>query len=147
MKHKLSRLSQSLFLGSSIIVASMTSVSASNEFDGLKIAMYQPASTLASEFANAKLSPEKMLSMADKLHSTQMSETQEELEFALVYAAANKGLAEAQFRLANYYIESELIEADETEAGFWLEEAIEQGHEGAKFVYENLYVLSFDIGC
>ena len=147
MKHKLSHLSHSLFLSSSIIVASMTSVSASNEFDEQKIAMYQPASTLASHFSSAKLSPEKMLEMANKLHSTQMSTTQEELEFALIYSAANKGLAEAQFRLANYYIESELVEADETEAAFWLEEAIEQGHEGAKFVYENIYVLSFDIGC
>lgn len=147
MKHQFSRLSHSLFFGSSIIVGSMTSVSASNEFYEQKIAMYQPASTLALLFDSAKLSAEKMLMMADKLHNTQMSLSQENLEFALIFSAANKGLAEAQFRLANYYIDSELVAADETEASYWLEEAIEQGHEGAKFIYENIYTLNFDIGC
>lgn len=49
---------------------------------------------------------------------------EQELEFALVFSAAQKGLAEAQFRLANYYIDSKLIVADETEASYWLEEAI-----------------------
>ena len=146
MNHNFKQVSQSLFLGSSLIVAGITSVSANNT-DELQLAMYQPAHINTATFSSSKLSAEKMLKMADQLHRPVMSKNQQELEFSLIFSAANKGLAEAQFRLANYYIDSDLVEADEQEASFWLEEAIEQGHEGAKFVYENVYVVSFDIGC
>lgn len=77
-----------------------------------------------------------------------MSSSQKNLEFALVYSAANKGSSEAQFRLANYYVEGDLVAEDETEASYWLEQAMEQGHQGAKFVYDNLYLAhNFDVGC
>ena len=147
MKHNFKRISQSLFLGSSLITASVASVSASDGISNQQIAMYKPALSIAAPLLNSKLSAENMLAMAESLNNERMSKYQQELEFALIFSAANKGLAEAQFRLANYYIESTLIEPDETEAALWLEEAIEQGHEGAKFVYENIYVLHFDIGC
>lgn len=147
MKYKLSQLSQSLFLGGSIIVSGMSSALANVELNNQDIAMSQDVSTFAADFSRAKFSSNKLLEMADNIHTTEMTSSQEKLVFALVYSAAKRGLAEAQFRLANYYIDSDLVVADETEAAFWLEEAIEQGHKGAKFVYENIYVLSFDIGC
>jgi TPR repeat protein len=125
----------------------MSSVLANENFAEQQIVMYKPASSIAAPLLDSTLSAEKMLAMADSLYTPRMSKYQQELEFALIFSAANKGLAEAQFRLANYYMDDELIAADETEASFWLEEAIEQGHKGAKFVYENTYLLNFDIGC
>jgi len=147
MKKTFNHISHSLLLSSSIIAASMSSVLANENFAEQQIAMYKPASNIAAPLLDSTLSAEKMLAMADSLYTTRMSKYQQELEFALIFSAANKGLAEAQFRLANYYMDDELIAADETEASFWLEEAIEQGHQGAKFVYENIYVLNFDFGC
>jgi len=147
MKPNFNHLSHSLLLGSSLIVGSLTSVSANDNFEEQQIAMVQPASSLAAHFSTSKLSAEKLLAMADKLNHTQMDSTQEKLEFALIYSAANKGLSEAQFRLANYYINSELVAANEDKVIYWLTQAIGQGHEGAIFVYENLYENFIDIGC
>lgn len=147
MKHIFNRISYKLLLGSSIITSSMSPVLANENIDGQQLAMYQPSSTLASNFSTSKLSGEKLLAIADKLNSTKMDSEQQKLEFALVYTAANKGLSEAQFRLANYYIESELVAADEDKAIYWLTQAIDQGHQGAQFVYENFYESHFDIGC
>jgi len=147
MKYNFNHITHGLILSSSLIVGSISSVSANTVLDGQQISMYTPESKLASPLLGSKLSAEKMLAMADSLHNPRMSKYQKNLEFALIYSAANKGLAEAQFRLANYYIDSELIEPNEVEASIWLEEAIAQGHQGAKFVYENIYVNTFDIGC
>ncbi len=147
MKPDFNHLSHSLLLGSSLIVGSLASVSANDNFEEQQIAMVQPASSLASHFSTTKLSAEKMLEMANKLNMEQMNSTQEKLEFALIYSAANKGLAEAQFRLANYYINNKLVSADEDKALYWLTQAINQDHQGAIFVYENLYEDFIDIGC
>lgn len=149
MKHKFN-LSHSLVLGSSLIVAGVTSVAAKDAFDDHQIAMYQPAPPFAAHFATSKLSADKLLAMADKLNRAPMNLAQEKLVFALTFSAANKGSAEAQFRLGNYYMDSDdnhLIIADETEAAYWLEEAIAQGHKDAKFVYDNVLAFHFDIGC
>lgn len=147
MKHTFSRISHSLLLGSSIFATSMTPVSASDDFEELQIAMHKPASTLATHFSTSILSAEKMLKIADKLSSTKMSLAEEKLEFALIFSAARKGSAEAQFRLANYYLDSDIVAADDNEASFWLEEAMAQGHQGAQFIYDSLGVADFDIGC
>ena len=147
MKHTFNRISHSLLLSSSIIAGGMASVTAGEVLKGQKIAMYEPASTMAAHFPSAKLSAERMLELADKLNNLKMTPSQKKLEFSLVYSAANKGLSEAQFRLANYYIDSELIAADEDKALYWLTQAIDQDHQGAKYVYENLYEYYIDIGC
>jgi TPR repeat protein len=147
MKYTFNQISHSFLLGSSLIAGSLASVSANDNLIGQKIAVYQPASSIAAPLLNSELSPEKMLAMADSLYSPRMSKAQKELEFALIFSAANKGLAEAQFRLANFYMDSDLIEANETEAAFWLEEAIEQGHKNAIYVYNNIFGFDFGIGC
>ena len=148
MKLAFNRISHSLLLSGSILTASITPVLAHDNFDEQVIAMYQPASTLAEHFStSSKLSAEKLLSVATNLSRSKKSIIEEKLEFALVFSAATKGLAEAQFRLANYYIDSELVAADDNEASYWLEEAMAQGHQGAKFIYESLGVADFDIGC
>ena len=139
MKPNFKRIKHSLLLGGSIVAGSMTSVLAGEVLEGQQIAMVKPASSLASPLSTTRLTAEKMLTMANQLSSEQMSVSQEELAFALISSAADKGLAEAQFRLANYYIESELVDADEDKAIYWLTQAIVQDHQGAKFVYENLY--------
>ena len=147
MKPYFKRIKHSLLLGGSIVAGSMTSALAGEALEGQQIAMYKPASSLASPLPITRLTAEKMLSMANKISSEQMSATQEELAFALIYSAANKGLAEAQFKLANYYMDSEVVAADEDKAIYWLTQAIDQDHQGAKFVYENLYENFIDIGC
>ena len=147
MKANFNRIKHSLLLGSSLVVGGMTSVLAGEALDGQQIAMVKSASSLASPLPTTRLAAEKMLAMANKINSEQMSSTQEELAFALIYSAANKGLAEAQFKLANYYMDSEVVAADEDKAIYWLTQAIDQDHQGAKFVYENLYENFIDIGC
>lgn len=149
MKPTLKRISYNLLLGSSLIAGGLSFASANEIYYEQKIATNKPTASLINHFSYAKnLTAEKMLVIADKLYSQQMTTAEQELEFALVFSAAQKGLAEAQFRLANYYIDSKLIVADETEASYWLEEAMEQGHSDAKFVYDNLYYAeNFDIGC
>lgn len=149
MKPILNKFSYNLLFSGSLIVAGMTPSSANEVFAEQKTAMNKLAAPLIDHFSYAKnLSPVKMLLIADNLYNSQMSLAEQELEFALIYSAAQKGLAEAQFRLANYYIDSNLTSADEYEASYWLEEAMEQGHEDAKFIYEKLYYAeNFDIGC
>ena len=147
MKPNFNRLSHSILLGSSLIAGSLASVSAEENITEQDIAMIQSASSIADPILSSELDADKMLAMADSLYSPRMSKYQKELEFALIFSAANKGLPEAQFRLANYYMEGELVTADETEASFWLEEAIAQGHMNAKFVYNNVFAMYFDIGC
>lgn len=149
MKPILKQLSYNLLLSSSLIAGGLTSSLANEGNTEQKFAMQKPVSPLIKHFSYAKnFTAIKMLEIADKLYNPIMTKVEQELEFALVYSAAQKGLAEAQFRLANYYIDSNLIVADESEATFWLEEAMEQGHDGAKFIYENLYYAeNFDIGC
>ena len=147
MKANFNRIKHSLLLGSSLVVGGMTSVLAGEALDGQQIAMVKSASSLASPLPTTRLAAEKMLAMANKINSEQMSSTQEELAFALIYSAANKGLAEAQFKLANYYMDSEVVAADEDKAIYWLTQAIDQDHKGAKFVYDNLYENFIDIGC
>lgn len=147
MKLTFNRITHSLLLSGSILTASITPVSADDHFKELKLAMIQPSTSLASHFSTLGLSADKMLTMANKLGSTIMSKSEEKLEFALIYSAARKGSAEAQFRLANYYLDSDLVTSDDNDAAFWFEEAIAQGHIGAKFIYDNLGVADFDIGC
>ena len=147
MKPNFKRIKRSLLLGGSIVAGSMTSVLAGEVLEGQQIAMVKPAPSLASPLSTTRLTAEKMLTMANQISSEQMSVSQEELAFALIYSAANKGLAEAQFKLANYYMDSEVVAADEDKAIYWLTQAIDQDHQGAKFVYENLYENFIDIGC
>ena len=141
------RMSQSLLLAGSIIASNITPVYANELADGQQVAMYKSALSISTPFENTKLSATKMLYMANSLDTPHMSKYQKELQFALIFSAANKGLAEAQFRLANYYLDSDMVEADDNEASYWLEEAMAQGHQDAKFIYVNLGVADFDIGC
>lgn len=142
-------ISTNLLLSGSLIAAGLAPVLANEVYIQQEIAMNKSDSPLIQNFSYAKnLTAKKMLTIADKLYSPHMTMAEQELEFALVFSAAQKGLAEAQFRLANYYIESTLIPEDESEASYWLKEAMEQDHAGAKFIYENLYFAeNFDIGC
>lgn len=123
-------------------------VAAEPEFQNhIELAMYKPIKAKEIRLIQTELDAEEMLQMAESLSTERMSESQKRLAFALIYSAAKKGNAEAQFQLANYYLESDLVMADDNEAAFWLEEAIAQGHHEAKFIYEHLGVADFDVGC
>lgn len=147
MKNTFNHVSHSLLIGSSILAGSITTASANEVFDEQKIAMYTSASTFPSHTSTEKLSAEKIMAIVDKLEVTNMDAAQEKLKFALTYSAAKKGSAEAQFRVANYYLDGDMVRSDDNDAGYWLEEAIAQGHKGAEFIYEHLGVADFDIGC
>ena len=144
-KQNFKQISLNLLLSGSLLVSNINTVSANETLEKQYMAVYQSTSTTPSSFT--ELSAENMLEMADSLYTPQMSHHQKKLEFALIFSAAYKGLAEAQFRLANYFIESDVITPNESEAAFWLEEAMVQGHKNAKFVYDNVLVYNYDIGC
>lgn len=147
MKPTFNRISHSLLLSGSIVAASMGPILADEAFNKIQIAMEMHATAMPSYFLKSGLSADKMLSMAHEFHGLPDTPARPKLEFALVFAAANKGLAEAQFQLANYYIEDDLFEVDEEQATVWLEKAISQGHQGAKFILASLDNMNFDIGC
>ena len=147
MKLKFNHLTHGLVLSSCLMAANITSASANGFMGEKQIAMYLSNVAVASYPTVSKLSAQRMLDLADNIASPKPSRAQQKLEFALIYSAANKGHAEAQFRLAYYYMDSDLIIPDEQMASFWLEQAIEQGHQGAQFVYNNIKEDNFDIGC
>ena len=144
---KFKQLSLGFLISASFAIGHAQTASATDYIEEQYIAMLQNAAGTATPDSFKRLSAENMLAMADSLYTPKMSRHQKNLEFALIYSAANKGLAEAQFRLANYFIESDIIAPNESEAAYWLEEAMGQGHQNAKFVYHNVLVYSFDIGC
>lgn len=147
MKRIFRKTSLSLFLSGSIIASNISPLIAEEGYEEIQIAMQMPAETVPRYFLNSELSAEKMLALANKYSRMPSIPSKPKLEFALVYAAANKGLAEAQFQLANFYIDNEVVEMDEVQAAYWLEKAIAQGHQGAKFIYASLDTINFDIGC
>ena len=147
MKLKFNPLSQSVLLCGSILAANFTPVYATGTQSEIKTALHFPFMGNTESFNHAELSAEKMLEMADNFSTSPQTPDSQKISFALVYSAAHKGLAEAQFRLANYYIEDELLEADDDKATYWLELAMAQDHQGAKFVYESINSQNFDIGC
>jgi len=146
MKLKFNRSSHRLVLSSCLLTASIATNAAESHRE-LQIAMYTPINGTVHQHIQTSLSAEKMLLMADSLNTKRMSTSQKNLAFALTFSAAKKGSAEAQFRLANYYLESDLVTADDNEAAYWLEEAIAQNHYEAKFIYDHLGVADFDVGC
>ena len=139
-------ITQQLALSSYFLTAAITAEAIELQSQ-VEIAMYTPVNGITKQPIQTRLSAEKMLLMADSLNTKRMSRSQKNLAFALTFSAAKKGSAEAQFRLANYYLESDLVTADDNEAAFWLEEASAQGHYEAKFIYEHLGVADFDVGC
>lgn len=92
-------------------------------------------------------SPSYLLAMADNLLITAQNELQFDLIIDVLRQAATKGSADAQFKLANLYLESEYVEYSEEKAMYWLEKAIAQNHTHARFVYEQVLNNGFDIGC
>lgn len=146
MKLSIHNISHNLLISSCLLTSSFA-VNAMESQSEVQLAMYVPVNGVPKQHIQTSLSPKRLLMMAESLNTGRMSTAQKNLEFALIYTAAKKGNAEAQFRLANYYIESELVTADDNEAAFWLEEAIAQGHSGAKFIYENMGIADFDVGC
>ena len=147
MKFKFNNVPHRIILGGCLFSAGVAA-NATESQSKLEIAMYTPINGMIKQPIQTKLSAETMLTMADSLTTERMSESQKNLVFALTFSAAKKGSANAQFRLANYYLESDLVTADDNnEAAFWLEEAIAQGHFEAKFIYDNLGVADFDVGC
>lgn len=146
-------ISFSLLLGS--LVNYSVSTAAENEAPQLsaylerkiEIAMYASTAKPTTFPRYSELDPEKMLTMAASLPDIDSNPVNAKLAFALTYSAALKGSAEAQFRLANIYLQNEILPRDEDQAIFWLEKAIAQDHKGAYYVYQNLTTYGFDIGC
>ena len=91
--------------------------------------------------------PSYLLAMANNLLITAQNEQQFGLIVDVLRQAATKGSADAQFRLANIYLDSEYVEYDEDQAIYWLEKAVAQNHPEAKFVYEQVISDGYDIGC
>lgn len=140
-------LSQGFLLSSGLLAAGITAAYAHDEFDNEQVAIIKadPASVQGDSISTIKA--KKALELATILSQFKQTPREKKLEFALVLFAANKGIADAQFRLANYYIDGELVETNESEAEYWLEQAIAQGHQGAEFIFNNLGSVYFDIGC
>lgn len=147
MKLKFNHLSQSILLSGSIIVSGFAPVYSTETPGEIKTALNFPLRGISESFNYTELSAEKMLKMADNFFASAQTAERQKIGFALVYSAAKKGLAEAQFRLANYYLEDEILEADEDKATYWLELAVAQDHQGALFVYQSINEDNFDIGC
>ena len=113
----------------------------------IEIAMHASTSKPTTFPRYNQLDPEKMLAMAASLPNLDSNSSNAKLAFALTYSAALKDSAEAQFRLANIYLQNEILPRDEEQAVFWLEKAVAKNHVGANFVYQSLLTDDFGIGC
>lgn len=148
MKNKFNYLSVATLLACNIFAATnKTTFAEAIEFEVSEKNIQIITTFKLKNLSNTKLSAKKLLSLADQLSGPSIKNDNEKLVFSLVSAAANKGLAEAQFRLAGYFMEGDIVVEDGSEASFWLEEAIGQNHKDAKFIFENIYPLYFEMGC
>ena len=134
-------LCRNLVLTSSLFLSGIQTSNATQPISGMTMLPSLSISILQSP------GPAYLLAMTNNLLITAQNEQQFNLIFDVLRQAATKGSADAQFRLANLYLDSEYVEYDEEKAMYWLEKAIAQNHTQARFVYEQVLNNGFDIGC
>jgi len=135
------RACQSLLIGGSLLIGNISVSHAA-----IKNTVSLTATGLSAAVVQ-KPSPAYLLAMANNLQLASYSASQPRLVVSLLEQAAKQGLAEAQFRLGNLFLDSDILEEDENKAMYWMDQAAEQGHAQAQFIFEKIMNNGFDIGC
>jgi len=148
MGFKLKPISAGLLATGTIILSSMTPAVASEEnVVAEKISRQSAATTLVRLALLDRSNIDRQVATAIHLYGKAKSIKDHDRAFALFLGAAERGSAEAQFRLANMYLDCEHVINDDDEAMKWLNRAAAKGHQQAAFLYEYLLNSEFEVGC